>query len=169
MKKYTMVALVAITCLTAFNFALAGGRDYKPIVVTPNLETGFIDQIEKQDDRYVLSFDRMEWYEGEQAVQKFLEREGDGEMEGPPDGYYIINDNSTLISLTIAEDADVRMQIYNRTGNIAEADILWDEQISIEKFVELMNTEDELDLKGFPYHLTVKDGEVVRIVQQYIP
>jgi hypothetical protein len=61
------------------------------------------------------------------------------------------------------------MQIYNRTGNIAEADIVWDERITIEKFIELINMEDDLQLKNFPYHLTVKDGEIVRIVQQYVP
>ncbi|CAM4332329.1 hypothetical protein L1N85_17360 [Paenibacillus alkaliterrae] len=169
MKKSVMVAAVAIACLTAFSFAPTVGREYAPVEQSPDLTTAFIDQVEKKENRYVLTIDSIEWYEGEQAVRKFLEREGDGEMEGPPDGYYIIDDDADLKDLPIAGDAEVFMQIYNRTGNILEADIVWDEQISVDKFVELIQTEDDLNIKGFPYHLTVKDGEIVRIVQQYIP
>ncbi|WP_028610804.1 hypothetical protein [Paenibacillus harenae] len=169
MKKYAMVAVVAIACLTAFNFAPTGVREYVPVTVTPDLQTGYIDHIGKKEQRYVISFDPIHWYEGEQAVQKFAEHEGDAGMDGPPDGYYIINDEEELSELPIAEDAIVLMQIYNRTGNIEEAEIQWDEQITVDKFIELLNIEDDLQLKGFPYHLTVKDGEIVRIVQQYVP
>ncbi|MNH43641.1 hypothetical protein D3C79_1055980 [compost metagenome] len=72
-------------------------------------------------------------------------------------------------SLPIAKDAVVLMQIYNRTGNIHEAAIIWNEQISVDKFVNLINNEDAFQLKNFPYHFTVTDGEIVRIVQQYVP
>lgn len=169
MKKYTMIALVAIACLTAFSFAPTGGRDYVPVEPTPGMETGYIDSVQLKNDRYQLSVDRIDWYEGSEAVDKFLEREGDEELDGPPDGYYIINDDDALHDLTIANNAEVFMQLYNRTGNVLEADIVWNEPITVEKFVNLLNTEDDLDIKSFPYHLTVKDGEIVRIVQQYVP
>ncbi|WP_419873471.1 hypothetical protein [Candidatus Pristimantibacillus sp. PTI5] len=169
MKKYAMIAVVAIACLTAFSFAPTGGRDYTPVEPTPDLESGYIDSVVKRDQQYLLTIDQIDWYEGEQAVAKFLEREGDSGLDGPPDGYYIINDADNLHELPLAENAEVLMQIYNRTGNVAEADIVWNEPISVDKFIELLDTEDDLDIKGFPYHMTVKDGEIVRIVQQYVP
>lgn len=169
MKKYTIAAVVVTACLTALSFALAGEREYIPVAKTADLETVYIESVEQRDHQYRLSVDQVDWYEGEEATRMFLEREGDAEMEGPPDGYYVINDDSTLKTMPIADDAVVLMQIYNRTGNIAEADIVWDEQITVEKFIELINMEDDLQLKNFPYHLTVKDGEIVRIVQQYVP
>jgi hypothetical protein len=169
MKKYAMIAVVAIACLTAFSFAPTGGRDYKPVEQTPDLETGYIESVKKQDNHYKLSIDPIDWYEGEQAVDKFLEFEADSGLDGPPDGYYIVDEDNALHEWPIADDAKVLMQIYNRTGNVNEADIVWNEPITIEKFVELLETEDDLDIKNFPYHMTVKDGEIVQIVQQYVP
>lgn len=169
MKKYAMIAVVAIACLTAFSFAPTGGRDYKPVEQTPDLETGYIESVQKQNNQYTLSIDQIDWYEGEQAIDKFLEFETDSGLDGPPDGYYIINNDEGLHELPIADDAKVLMQIYNRTGNVYEADIVWNELITVEKFVELLNKEDDLDVKSFPYHMTVKDGEIVQIVQQYVP
>jgi hypothetical protein len=169
MKKYALIAVIAIACLTAFSFAPTGGREYKPVEQTPNMETGYIENVQKQNNHYVLSIDQIDWFEGQQAVDKFLELEGDSGLDGPPDGYYIVNDDETLHELPIADDAKVLMQIYNRTGNVNEADIVWNEPITVEKFIELLGTEDDLNIKSFPYHLTVKDGEIVQIVQQYIP
>lgn len=169
MKKYAIIAVVAIACLTAFSFAPTGGREYVPVEQTPDMETGYIENVHKMNDHYLLSIDQVDWYEGEAAVQKFLEREADSGLDGPPDDYYIINDEETLHDLPIASDAEVLMQIYNRTGNVLEADIVWNEPISVDKFIDLLSTEDDLDIKGFPYHLTVKDGEIIRIVQQFVP
>lgn len=167
--KYSMVSVVAIACLTAFSFAVAGGREYIPVTKTPNVETAYIQNVEKSDNQFVLTIDHIDWYEGEDATGKFLEREADSGLDGPPDGYYIIDDDAALTTLPIADDAIVLMQIYNRTGNIEEADIVWDEQISLSKFIELIHTDDGFQLMGFPYHLTVEDGEITRIVQQYVP
>ncbi|MGO4544651.1 hypothetical protein AB4Z29_07630 [Paenibacillus sp. 2TAB23] len=169
MKKFGMIAVVAIACLTAFSFAPTGGREYTPLEQSSDMESGYIEQVQTRDGHYMLSIDGIEWFEGQEAIAPFLEREGDSELDGPPDGYYIINDESSLHDLPIAEDAEVLMQIYNRTGNAAEADIVWNEPVSIETFVKLLNTEDDLDIKSFPYHLTVQNGEITRIVQQYVP
>lgn len=170
MKKYVLIAVLILACLTAFSFAPAGGRDYVPVTKTANLKTGYVQQVVKNGSKYMIAIDEVKWYEGEEATKQFLAREGDSELDGPPDGYYIIDDEKVVSEYPIADDAEVFMQLYNRTGNAFEADIIWNEPITITKFYELMNTQDDmLDPKEFPYHLTVKDGEVVRIVQQYVP
>jgi len=169
MKKYVLIAVVAIACLTAFSFAPAGGREYTPVEQTPDMISGYVKVAKDQDHHYTLSIDQINWYEGDAATKIFLEREGDSGLDAPPDGYYIENDDETLRDLPIANNAEVFMQIYNRTGNINEADIVWNEPISVEKFIALINTEDDFDMKSFPYHMTVKNGEIVRIVQQFVP
>ncbi|WP_138751285.1 hypothetical protein [Paenibacillus sinopodophylli] len=170
MKKYAMIAVVAIVCLTAFSSAPAGGREYTPVEQAPDMESGYIDHVSQKDQQYFLSIDRIDWYEGDAAITKFLEREGDSELDGPPDGYYILDDEHSLQELPIASDAAVVMQIYNRTGNVVDADIIWNERITVEKFIELLRTQDDdLDIKSFPYHMTVKNGEIIRIVQQFVP
>lgn len=169
MKKYIMAAAVTLVCLTAFSFAPAIGREYAPVEKTPETTTAFIEHASEKNGRYVLTVDQIEWYEGEEAVEHFLEREADSGLDGPPDGYYIVDDEAALTELPVADDAEVLMQIYNRTGDAAEADIVWNEPISLDKFIGLLQTEDVLSALDFPYHLTVKEGIVTRIVQQYIP
>jgi hypothetical protein len=58
------------------------------------------------------------------------------------------------------------MQIYNRTGKPGEADIVWNEHIPLSKFIKIF-AEDAI-LHEYPYHLTVKDGKVVKVIQQFI-
>ncbi|WP_042161690.1 hypothetical protein [Paenibacillus gorillae] len=169
MKKYTMFALVAIVCLTSVSLVMAGSREYAPVVQTPSMETGYVERLVHSDKGYSLDFDSIEWYEGDAATAKFREREGDSGLDAPPDGYYIVNDDPSVKTLPIADDAVVLMQIYDRDGHAANADIQWDEQISLAAFAEHFSKDESIKLKDFPYHITVKDGKVVRIVQQYIP
>lgn len=169
MKKYIAGAVVAMACLMTVTLALAGGREYTPVKQTPDMKTGFIEQVAAADGGYVLSIDEIDWYEGEAATEKFLERESDSGLDAPPDGYYIVNDDNTRTSLPIADNAEVEMQIYDKTGDVTEADTQWDEPVTVDKFVQLLQSDSGLHLNDFPYHLTVKNGKIVKIVQQFIP
>ena len=170
-KKMTMIGIiVAIACLTAVSFTIAGGREYAPVPKTEDLKTAYIEgNIIEKNGKHVITYDEINWYEGEQATEQFLAHEGDSGLDSPPDGYYIVNDNRELSELPIADNAQVLMQIYNRTGNINEADIVWNESITLDKFITILNEDDGFNLRDFPYHFTVQDGQIVRIVQQYIP
>ncbi|MUT68721.1 hypothetical protein [Paenibacillus sp. NEAU-GSW1] len=169
MKKMTMIAVAALAFFTSVSLVVAGSREYAPVVQTPSMKTVYVDRIAQESGRLQLVVDEIEWYEGDEAAAKFVEREQASDMDAPPDGYYIINDEHAVVSLPVAKDAVVLMQIYNRTGNAAEADIVWDEQISLTKFVDLFEAEDAIQLSNYPYHLTIENGVVTRIVQQYIP
>ncbi|MFD1953503.1 hypothetical protein ACFSL6_04760 [Paenibacillus thailandensis] len=169
MRKWVAGAIVAAACLTTAAFALAGGREYMPVRQTPDMKTGFIERVAAEDGRYVLTIDEIKWYEGEEAAKIFRERESDSGLDAPPDGYYIVNDDSALTELPIAADAQVVMQIYDKTGDITEAETAWDEPVSLETFVQQIKADNGLHLDDFPYHLAVKDGQIVKIVQQFIP
>ncbi|ANY69532.1 hypothetical protein BBD42_25875 [Paenibacillus sp. BIHB 4019] len=168
MKKAILSAALAIACLLTLSLAVDNGKgnaSTSPI----NQTTVYMDHIIKQNNAYVATYDEIQWYEGEAASVQFRQHEQDAEMTDAPDGYYIVNDDPQLHDLPIAADAEVFMQIYNRTGNAAEADIQWNEPITVDKFVSIMNSDDPFQLNNFPYHITIKDGQIVKIVQQYIP
>jgi hypothetical protein len=61
------------------------------------------------------------------------------------------------------------MQIYDHSGNIEDLDIQWNEAITLQQFIDQFNKTDIIDLSQFPYHLTIQDGVITSIVQQYIP
>ncbi|GBF74048.1 hypothetical protein PA598K_02378 [Paenibacillus sp. 598K] len=169
MKKTLLSALVVLIVLIQFGAASAKDDAYQPVAASPETQTSYIESIEQKDGKITAVVDYIQWFEGEEANEQFRLHEQDPDMTEAPDGYYIVNEDDALVELEIAPDAEVRMQIYNRTGNIEEADIVWDEQIDVDRFIGLIQDHEEWDMRDFPYHITVKDGKIIKIVQQYIP
>lgn len=135
--------------------------------------TVFINSVEKDGNSGLqLETDRIGWYTGEEADKLFLQEYPDAkeELGGAPDGYYIVNNDTTEVKMPVAKSAEVLMQIYDHTGNYEDVQINWNEPMSLDKFdAQYNNPMGLLDLSAFPYHITVKNGEIVKIVQQYIP
>jgi hypothetical protein len=165
-----LISFVAVLFgFMSLGFIRANNNDYMPVPRDSETHTSYIDQIYQENGQTYIKADFIEWYEGEEANKIFREREQDPEMTEAPDGYYIVNDDTQLQTLQIASDAKVYMQIYNRTGNVDEASTKWNEEISVAKFVSLLSDESEMSMKGFPYHLTIENGIIVKITQQFIP
>lgn len=135
--------------------------------------TVYINQVQTKGEgtnqETTLVVDEIDWFEGEEAVQAFLKHEPDAGIDAPPNGYYIVNDLEESAGYPVSPDAEVLMQIYDHTGDISDLDIQWNEAITLNKFTKLFNQTDVLDLGEFPYHITVQDGKITSIVQQYIP
>jgi hypothetical protein len=153
----------------SLGFIRANNNDYMPVPRNSETHASYIDQIYQENGKTYIKADFIEWYEGEEANKVFREREKDPEMTEAPDGYYIVNDDKQLQTLQISNDAKVYMQIYDRTGNVNEASTKWNEVISVAKFVSLFSDESRVNLKDFPYHLTIENGKIVKITQQFIP
>ncbi|AIQ34521.1 hypothetical protein R50345_07780 [Paenibacillus sp. FSL R5-0345] len=134
-------------------------------------QTVYIHTIQSENGKLSITADEINWYQGADADRVFAERdpEGAAEIGGAPDGYYVVNDVDTLTTYPIADNATVTMQIYDHTGNIDDLDIQWNEAITLQQFIDQFNNTDILDLSQFPYHLTIQDGVITSIVQQYIP
>ncbi|RXZ84329.1 hypothetical protein EBB07_03255 [Paenibacillaceae bacterium] len=165
-----LFAAVLVVGLFQFTFASATDDGYQPVPTNPETQAFYIESLINNEGKLELTADHIEWYEGEEANEVFREREQDSEMTEAPSGYYIVNDSDDLQTYEVADDAVVLMQIWNRTGNMDEADTVWNEEISLEKFIELVNSdEDEGFIKDFPYHISIKDGKITKIVQQFIP
>ncbi|GIP43889.1 hypothetical protein J45TS6_23480 [Paenibacillus sp. J45TS6] len=132
-------------------------------------ETIYITNINNIEGQLEIQADDIEWFEGKAADEALVKNEPNAGIDYAPDGYYIVNDEPSTYELKVAPDAEVLVQIYDRTGQPEDIDINWNEKISLEKFIALYNQKDNLDMSQFPYHVTVQDGEVIQIVQQYIP
>lgn len=133
--------------------------------------TVYIHSLNTADHQTTLTADEIGWYEGAAADAVFAEREPEAaaEIGGVPDGYYIVNDSDTLTAYPVAPDARVTMQIYDHTGNLEELDVNWNEALSLQQFIQEFARTDVFDLSGSPYHLTLQDGVITSIVQQYTP
>lgn len=171
MFNKTLASFVAVLFgFMSIGYLAANTNDYAPVPSNPDTRVAFIGEIyDRGDGLFALDADFIEWYEGEDAARVFLEREADSGLDGPPDGYYIVNDDTEVRRLTVAPDAEVYMQIYDRTGNIVEADIVWNERIDARRFVSLFRDGASMNMRDYPYHLTIENGVVTRITQQYIP
>jgi len=133
--------------------------------------TVYIESLDSVDGSLSISADPIDWYQGESATQIFaqLEPEAAAELGGPPDDYYIVNDSDVLTTYSVADDAAVTMQFYDHTGKLEDLDIQWNEKITLSQFVEQFGKTDVVDLGGFPYHITVQNGVITSIVQQFVP
>lgn len=164
------IFLVVVMSSLTTSSSGAAKSDKSPDVVreSQNL-TVYIDQLELRPDGGVLTVDPIEWYSGKEAEDVFAKMEPDAGIDGPPDGYYIVNEDDRLERYPVAANAQVLMQLYDHTGNPEDVDISWNEQISLEKLFSLFQNTGVLDVREFPYHLTIENGQVTSIVQQYVP
>ncbi|BCG58207.1 hypothetical protein [Paenibacillus sp. URB8-2] len=133
--------------------------------------TVYIHSLEQDGNQVILTADEINWYEGADADRLFAEREPEAaaELGGAPDGYYIVNDSDTLTGYPLADNVSIKMQIFDHTGNPEDLDIHWNEAVDRDTFLKKFGNADVVDLSQFPYHITVEDGKVTSIVQQYIP
>jgi hypothetical protein len=170
MKNKLAISLAAVLFgFMSFGYVEANTNDYTVVPQTSETQAAYIDTIDQKNGKTYVTVDFIEWYEGEEANVKFREIEKDPEMTETPSGYYVVNERMDLQTFEVDEDAKVLMQIYNRTGNIVEADTLWNEEISVDKFFKEVSDTSEMNLKEFPYHLEIHEGKIVKITQQFVP
>lgn len=162
---YGLLALVLLLSLGSTVHAVgskAAGATTAP--ATGQTLTVFISSIDNHNGQITLVADPIEWYEGEEANRIFAQHdpEGAAEIGGALDGYYIVNDSHEMQTLSVSEQATVLMQLYDPYI------INWNQSITLQQFVEAFGGTDSVQ-SGFPYHVTIVDGQVTQIVQQYIP
>lgn len=169
-----VLALFLVVVMSSLVTSSSGAADKdssaRPAIRDGQQLTVYIDQLNLMGDGSgEIVVDPVQWYTGEEAIAEFAKYEPDAGIEGPPDGYFIVNESELLLPLAVAKDAVVMMQVYDRTGDFADVNIQWNERISLSKLGALLHHTDIVDVRDFPYHLTIEDGQVTRIVQQYIP
>ena len=139
MKKsaWKLGAMMLLVLIMMTTVGVASGNNYEPVPKASNQEAAYINGLEIKDGKVFLLVDPIEWYEGEEANQVFREREQDPEMTEAPDGYYIVNDTEEHIELPVADDAEVLLQLYDHTGRYEDAQISWNQPVSLSKFADI--------------------------------
>ncbi|MGM0883217.1 MAG: hypothetical protein ACQEXQ_19535 [Bacillota bacterium] len=169
MRKLLVGITIIFLCLTQLIHVNAAEGEYQPVPKSPDTHPAYINKIFSKNGKTFLTADYIQWFEGEEANKVFREYEKNSGLSEAPDGYYIVNQNNKLRTFELADDAVVIMQVYNRTEKVEDVDIVWNERINIKKFNSLFINNDAIDLTDFPYHLTIKNNKIIKIVQQYIP
>lgn len=172
MKKIFWGVALAAVCLLPLQAVVADDNRYEPVEQSENMQTVYVSGVIHQNGHTYVTVDPIEWYEGDEANAQFRKHEPDAADDGmteAPDGYYVVNDAADLHTYELAPGADVRMQYYNRTGDWSDADIIWNEKLDAAKFASLFTKQDTEIMESFPYHLTIENGQIVKIIQQYVP
>lgn len=138
-------------------------------VANSEMFTAYVNDIQQENGKVYLVVDKIGWYQGKEADEIFEQRNPDAGIDGAPDGYYIVNDSREQEKVEVSANTEVLMQLYDRDGTMQGTDIQWNEPVTLAKFESLYENKQILDLAVFPYHVTVQDGKVTKIVQQYIP
>jgi hypothetical protein len=175
MSKKRLKLVLPIAVLLFLSLITTASTVGTPVVAessgTSQTLTVYIQSLQSGNDTLSIAADEIDWYQGEEAAQIFAEREPEAaaEIGGLPNDYYIVNDSETLTTYTLEDHASVTLQIHDRTGNLEDLDIQWDEKVTLQQFIDEFSKTDIIDLSQFPYHITVKDGVITSIVQQYVP
>jgi len=110
-----------------------------------------------------VEFDLIQFLTGDEAIAAWDEDHPDG-PGGPPNDYYIINDNPRLRRLPVTDDVEVTMLDWNggfQPMVIAFADL------PTELAARPISDEDRL--AAMPVWLTVDDDTITAIQEQFIP
>ncbi|HJS26257.1 MAG TPA: hypothetical protein VJ913_03915 [Actinomycetota bacterium] len=124
---------------------------------------GFVEEVDPSGGSLV--FDLAYFLTGEAANEAAAER---GDEVPVPNDYYIVNDNDRLRTLTLADGVELSLLDWN---NCCDERFDGDLETFARAIEEGMVESDGFVYQGSlsPYWLTVEDGEIVRIEEQYLP
>jgi hypothetical protein len=114
-------------------------------------------------DPTTITFDLAYFLTGDEAAEAAAER---GDESPPPNDYYIINDNPKLRTVPVAEDAELRILDW---ADCCDGFITG----SIDELAAAMASGEDpyggVYRYTSPFWLTVEDGQIVLIEEQYLP
>jgi hypothetical protein len=109
-------------------------------------------------DRPTITFDLIQFFTGEAATKAAAE---DGEESPPPNDYYIRNVNSRLRTLPVRPDAPITVNVLAApsTGSSTK-----DVSVTIDELATYFPNSGTA-----PFWITVAQGQVTKIAQQFLP
>jgi hypothetical protein len=128
----------------------------EPVVLADGRHPVYLKTVDAA--RRTITFDLIQFFTGEAAIKAAAE---DNKESPPPNDYYIRNVNPRLRTLPVAADAPITVNVLaaQTTGSSTK-----DVSVTLEK------------LAGYfpnpgtpPFWITVAQGQVTRIAQQYLP
>ena len=129
-----------------------------PAVFDETAGTYAVQALEYTPEAGEVEFDVVQWLIGDDAVAAYLAENPD-DPEGPPNDYYIVNENSQMrngivdpvvIPLVVSPDGDTSPDVS---------------AIGLDQLADYLTT----DFEGTTYWLTFQDGTVTAICEQFVP
>ncbi len=153
------------TSTTTENISMNDKTETETTVLTGRTLTRefcFIKEVKKRSGKYYLLADYAQFLTEEEA--EAAAREYGESLEG--DGYYILNENPRIRTLQI-DTSKLKIYMYLKPEGYTGEKYL----ISFEKWFRWFNglsggTE---QVKFVPYWITLEDGKVVKVEQQFLP
>jgi hypothetical protein len=142
----------------------ATGRPAGPPVLADGRHPTYLTGLDVA--RRTVTFDLIQFLTGADAERIWAQTHPD-EPEGPPNDYLIVNNNLRLRVLPVADQAHVTVVDTGGAGGIVNVQISLDDlprHLAGQKPETVDNR-----LSYAPYWLTVSNGLVVRIEEQFIP
>ena len=111
-----------------------------------------------------LSVDVIQFLTGQDAFDAYR-ADHPGDLDGPPNDYYIVNANPRLRTLPVAADVDVQLVLLHRGQGTDLKPGEWETLLD-----DLAGEPSDQDLVSFsPFWLTLDHGVVIAIEEQYLP
>jgi hypothetical protein len=128
----------------------------EPVVLANGRHPVYLKTVEP--DRQTITFDLIQFFTGDAATKAAAE---DGEESPPPNDYYIRNVNPRLRTLPVAADAPITVNVLaaQSTGSATK-----DVSVTLAKLASYFPNSGTP-----PFWITVEQGQVTTIAQQYLP
>jgi hypothetical protein len=134
----------------------AGPATSEPVVLADGRHPVYLKTVDP--DRQTITFDLIQFFTGEAATKAAAE---DGEESPPPNDYYIRNVNPRLRTLPVAADAPITVNVLaaQSTGSSTK-----DVSVTLAKLASYFPNSGTP-----PFWITVSQGQVTKIAQQFLP
>ena len=135
----------------------AGGTaTSEPVVLADGRHPVYLKTVDP--DRRTITFDLIQFFTGEAATKAAAE---DGKESPPPNDYYIRNVNSRLRTLPVRSDAPITVNVLaaQSTGSSTK-----DVSVTLDELAGYFPNSGTA-----PFWITVAQGQVTKIAQQFLP
>ena len=128
----------------------------EPVVLADGRHPVYLKTVDP--DRPTITFDLIRFFTGAAATKAAAE---DGEESPPPNDYYIRNVNSRLRTLPVRSDAPITVNVLaaQSTGSSTK-----DVSVTLDKLASYFPNSGTT-----PFWITVEQGQVTKIAQQFLP
>jgi hypothetical protein len=128
----------------------------EPVVLADGRHPVYLKTVDP--DRPTITFDLIQFFTGEAATKAAAE---DGEESPPPNDYYIRNVNSRLRTLPVRSDASITVNVLaaQSTGSSTK-----DVSVTLDELASYFPNSGTA-----PFWITVEQGQVTKIAQQFLP
>jgi hypothetical protein len=128
----------------------------EPVALADGRHPAYLKTVDP--DRPTITFDLIQFFTGEAATKAAAE---DGEESPPPNDYYIRNVNSRLRTLPVRSDAPITVNVLaaQSTGSSTK-----DVTVTLDELASYFPNSGTA-----PFWITVAQGQVTKIAQQFLP